>query len=183
MASRALFFGFSTLFLYVVRQRHRRAHSLVNLLSREEKCIVQAVHKACLVCETVRKSKDKSSLKKEDHSPVTIADFASQAIINMAIQSAYPSDRIVGEEDSQELRADPDLLSRVAGLVCDVCDVDKDQILHAIDIGALEAGDFSRYWAVDPIDGTKGFLRGDQYAVAVGLVENGKVCTRLDKNK
>jgi len=31
------------------------------------------------------------------------------------------------------------------------------------------------YWTIDPIDGTKGFLRGDQYAVALALVVNGKV--------
>jgi 3'(2'), 5'-bisphosphate nucleotidase len=31
------------------------------------------------------------------------------------------------------------------------------------------------YWTVDPIDGTKGFLRGDQYVVALALVVEGKV--------
>ena len=30
-----------------------------------------------------------------------------------------------------------------------------------------------RYWTLDPIDGTKGFLRGDQYAIALALVEDG----------
>jgi 3'(2'), 5'-bisphosphate nucleotidase len=32
-----------------------------------------------------------------------------------------------------------------------------------------------RFWALDPIDGTKGFLRGDQYAIALALVENREV--------
>ena len=32
-----------------------------------------------------------------------------------------------------------------------------------------------RFWTLDPIDGTKGFLRGDQYAVALALIENGLV--------
>ena len=32
-----------------------------------------------------------------------------------------------------------------------------------------------RFWTLDPIDGTKGFLRGDQYAVALALVEGGEV--------
>ena len=31
------------------------------------------------------------------------------------------------------------------------------------------------HWVLDPIDGTKGFLRGDQYAVALGLIEDGEV--------
>jgi len=33
----------------------------------------------------------------------------------------------------------------------------------------------TRFWTLDPIDGTKGFLRGDQYAVALALVDNGRV--------
>ena len=32
-----------------------------------------------------------------------------------------------------------------------------------------------RFWTLDPIDGTKGFLRGEQYAVALALIENGEV--------
>lgn len=30
-------------------------------------------------------------------------------------------------------------------------------------------------WALDPIDGTKGFLRGGQYAVCLALMVDGKV--------
>ncbi|MCC6904275.1 MAG: inositol monophosphatase family protein, partial [Anaerolineae bacterium] len=29
-------------------------------------------------------------------------------------------------------------------------------------------------WAVDPIDGTKGFIRGDQFAIAIGLIVDGE---------
>ena len=32
-----------------------------------------------------------------------------------------------------------------------------------------------RFWTLDPIDGTKGFLRGEQYAVALALVVEGRV--------
>ncbi len=32
-----------------------------------------------------------------------------------------------------------------------------------------------RYWVLDPVDGTKGFLRGEQYAIALALVVNGRV--------
>jgi 3'(2'), 5'-bisphosphate nucleotidase len=32
-----------------------------------------------------------------------------------------------------------------------------------------------RFWALDPIDGTKGFLRGDQYVVTLALLEAGRV--------
>ena len=32
-----------------------------------------------------------------------------------------------------------------------------------------------RWWTLDPVDGTKGFLRGGQYAIALALVEDGEV--------
>ncbi|MBE9478930.1 MAG: inositol monophosphatase family protein, partial [Chloroflexi bacterium] len=32
-----------------------------------------------------------------------------------------------------------------------------------------------RFWTLDPIDGTKGFLRGDQYVTALALLEAGQV--------
>ncbi len=32
-----------------------------------------------------------------------------------------------------------------------------------------------RFWTLDPIDGTKGFVRGDQYVVALALVLHGRV--------
>ena len=32
-----------------------------------------------------------------------------------------------------------------------------------------------RYWTLDPIDGTKGFIRGEQYAISLALIENGEV--------
>ncbi|MFP6656068.1 MAG: 3'(2'),5'-bisphosphate nucleotidase, partial [Myxococcota bacterium] len=45
-----------------------------------------------------------------------------------------------------------------------------------IDLGGAEPdGSIERYWTLDPIDGTKGFLRGGQYAIALGLIENGQV--------
>ena len=42
--------------------------------------------------------------------------------------------------------------------------------------GADDAGGPSgRHWTLDPVDGTKGFLRGGQYAVALALIEDGQV--------
>ena len=32
-----------------------------------------------------------------------------------------------------------------------------------------------RWWTLDPVDGTKGFLRNEQYAVALALIEDGEV--------
>ena len=49
----------------------------------------------------------------------------------------------------------------------------KSQVCDWIDHGSADGGE--RYWTVDPIDGTKGFLRGQQYAVALAFVVDGEV--------
>jgi 3'(2'), 5'-bisphosphate nucleotidase len=58
-----------------------------------------------------------ATVTKEDKSPVTIADFGSQAIVNAVLQSKFPSDPIVGEEDSHELRQNKELREMVWNLV------------------------------------------------------------------
>ena len=49
-----------------------------------------------------------------------------------------------------------------------------EQVCDWIDRG--RAADYrDRFWTLDPIDGTKGFLRGEQYAVSLALVVNGRI--------
>jgi 3'(2'), 5'-bisphosphate nucleotidase len=50
---------------------------------------------------------------------------------------------------------------------------DPECVCEWIDHGNGEPAD--RFWTLDPIDGTKGFLRGDQYAVALALIIDGLV--------
>ena len=57
------------------------------------------------------------TVTKVDKSPVTIADYGSQAIVNAVLQSAFPADPIVGEEDSNELRVNTELRQKVWDLV------------------------------------------------------------------
>jgi 3'-phosphoadenosine 5'-phosphosulfate (PAPS) 3'-phosphatase len=45
----------------------------------------------------------------------------------------------------------------------------------ALDRGASEGGPRGRHWILDPIDGTKGFVAGRQYAVALALMDRGDV--------
>lgn len=123
---------------------------------------------------------------KDDKSPVTIGDYAAQAIINHAIKKHFPNDEIVGEEDSADLKADQSLSQQVLELIQKHQLEDdfgavlgelstEQQVFDAIDHGDSEGGNQGRVWALDPIDGTKGFLRGDQFAVCLALIENGKV--------
>jgi 3'(2'), 5'-bisphosphate nucleotidase len=47
--------------------------------------------------------------------------------------------------------------------------------LDAINLGAYAGGPHGRHWTLDPVDGTKGFLRGGQYAICLALIEDGIV--------
>ena len=118
------------------------------------------------------------TLTKGDASPVTIADFAAQAVVCAELTDSLGSIAMIGEEESGDLRsADAaELLDAVVALVgAQRRDpVSAGTVLDWISIGS-SAGATDRYWTLDPIDGTKGFLRGDQYAIALGLIERGEV--------
>jgi len=138
---------------------------------------LSAVSCAAKLCRDVQQTLvDAESVQKKDRSPVTIADFGSQAIISMALSAAFPEDPLVGEEDAVLLRKNDMLRGKVHKLVSNaIGTVDEDSLLEAIDRGARDTNFSGRFWTVDPIDGTKGFLRGDQYAVALALIEAGRV--------
>ncbi|NEQ66825.1 MAG: 3'(2'),5'-bisphosphate nucleotidase, partial [Symploca sp. SIO2D2] len=142
----------------------------------EKAVAIEAALKAAKLCEKVRQEKVPEAIEKSDKSPVTIADFGSQALICRALAAAFPNDPVVGEEDSAELR-EPAMaaqLEQVTSYVQAVVgNATSEEVLSWIDRGNGQTG--SRYWTLDPIDGTKGFLRQDQYAVALALVEAGEV--------
>ena len=83
---------------------------------------------------------------------------------------------MVGEEQADVLRSpeEREVLERITGFVSRVIpEVTPDQVCDFIDRGVDDPGD--KYWTLDPIDGTKGFLRGAQYASALAYVESGQV--------
>ncbi len=138
---------------------------------------LEAVKTAARLCEKVRREmRGQGSFLKRDRSPVTVADFGSQAVICRLIKENFPDDVIVAEEDSAELRqpGHSGILDRVARYVNEFSSgLSKEEICFWIDIRSHAVAD--RFWALDPIDGTKGFLRGDQYAIALALIEYGVV--------
>lgn len=107
---------------------------------------------------------------------MTIADYGSQAIICRFIKEAFPADIVVAEEDSTELRK-PDhskILEQVTRYVNTfIPNSSPKEVCSWIDFSSQFTTD--RFWTLDPIDGTKGYLRGDQYAIALALIENGRV--------
>lgn len=146
------------------------------LYQQERQVAVEAALAAAKLCEQVRRDIAPEALEKNDRSPVTVADFGSQAVVCRALAEVFPDDPVVGEEDASVLRepAKVDYLWQVTTQVqALVPNATPEEVTAWVDRGNGEVG--PRYWTLDPIDGTKGFLRGDQYAVALALVEQGEV--------
>jgi 3'(2'), 5'-bisphosphate nucleotidase len=140
---------------------------------------VAAVISAGRLCREVsREALSGGVAAKADRSPVTVADFGVQAVISHRLAAAAPGIPLVGEEDAGALRG-PELAGVRSRVVVQVRreapELDEAGVLAAIDRGGHPGGAAGVYWALDPIDGTKGFLRGDQYAVALALIEDGRV--------
>jgi 3'(2'), 5'-bisphosphate nucleotidase len=156
---------------------------------RELQAAVQAVAKASRLCERVYREMvaARDQLAKQDRSPVTLADFCAQAVVSLELSRLH-HDPLCAEEDTGAL-AGPEaapLRSALERYVAEaVPGATGADVLSAIDRGAHAGGGAGRFWTLDPIDGTKGFLRGEQYAVALALVEDGEIvlgvlgCPRL----
>ncbi|KAL8153379.1 hypothetical protein V2J09_011139 [Rumex salicifolius] len=139
--------------------------------------------------QKVQKSLLQSDVQsKLDKSPVTVADYGSQAIVSYVLEHELPGEpfSLVAEEDSADLRKDGAgvIVERITQLVnktlsaeqsYDFSPLSSENVLAAIDKGRSDGGAIGRHWVLDPIDGTKGFMRGDQYAIALGLLDEGKV--------
>ena len=138
---------------------------------------LDAVRQAATVCRAVQASISTESLEKKDNSPVTVADFASQALICRILQQSFPDDPVIGEEGAAELRTDSgaEFLNRVVA-ECRAVGVDAGpkEVCQWIDRGDLQEYR-PRFWTLDPIDGTKGFLRNEQYAIALALIIGGEI--------
>jgi len=135
-----------------------------------------AARRAAAVCVAVLAEAPErpDAMAKLGKEPVTIADYASQAVILEAVSGAFPGHRVISEEGAEHFResAGDEGARQIVRLVADAIGrpTDLEEVLGWIDHtgGAAEPR-----WAVDPIDGTKGFLRRDQFAVAIGLIRDG----------
>ncbi|KAK2059664.1 3',5'-bisphosphate nucleotidase [Colletotrichum caudatum] len=156
--------------------------------ARELAVAIAAVQHAAKLSRRVLAASDKGVVTKEDLSPVTVADFAIQALLTGALHAAFPDDKFVGEESADDLRANPDLRASVWALLQQVAADDggspppppglpatPDEMCDMIDwCGLGEPSPAGRFWVFDPIDGTKTFVRGELYAINVCLMEDGR---------
>lgn len=158
---------------------------------------LHAVHNASILTKSVLRSLKNhvSAETKADSSPVTIADFAAQALLISSIHAVYPSDSFLGEESADALRDNDALADRVWELVLRAKTLhaersrtseaqgaqtlkfpeSKEDMFDLIDLGGKgEETDKGRVWVMDPVDGTATFMQGQQYAVCLCLLVDGK---------
>lgn len=144
---------------------------------RELEVGIAAVRHAARICRSVQSTLSPDVLDKKDRSPVTVADFASQAIICRALAEHFPDDAVISEEDAADL-LQPENAAFLDRIVAEVqatgVEASADDLAAWIDHGA-QADQPSRFWTIDPIDGTKGFLRKEQYAIALALIVDGNI--------
>lgn len=147
--------------------------------------VVRAVSAASRVARRAAAERaDLADLLKDDKSPVTVADLAVQVAVTAALRAAgVPhADRLVGEEGADSLDAGGtvmiDQLIRLSGDALaaaglgDAAPTTEAALRELLDAAGLDPAAEGRetFWCLDPIDGTKGFLRGQQFAIALGLV-------------
>jgi HAL2 family 3'(2'),5'-bisphosphate nucleotidase len=144
----------------------------------------RAVRLAGALCRKMQfELRTNEKVSKSDDSPVTVADFAAQAVVSHVLGVARPDVGLVAEEDARSMRepAGAKLRARVTAVVNDALEgvverrLSEEEVMDAIDRGATDGGASGSFWILDPIDGTKGFINGRQYAIALALMEDGEV--------
>lgn len=118
---------------------------------------------------------------------------ALSPITSYILQEAFPDTKLslIGEEDSADLANQPETLAAVVTTVNEALNspsarvgplehiggvtLTPQQVCDAIDAGGSLGGKKGRHWILDPVDGTYGFVQGDQYAVALAMIDDGEL--------
>lgn len=163
---------------------------------RELDVATSAIRVAAKISQNIIKHKKKGVIHKDDLTPVTIADFAIQALLCATVKTHFPHDHVVGEENASQLRSDLLLLEHVYDQLLWVaghgegpeaeaarkafpedCRVptSREHMCDLIDeCGLSSPVTEGRTWIFDPIDGTKTYVQGEQYAINVALLVDGQ---------
>lgn len=122
--------------------------------------IVQSASYMTRSLQNALKGSLSTSASKKDYSPVTVADYAAQALIISYLSEMFPGDGFVAEEDSSILRSDAALCNQVLRILESVTNRSWSaaDLFEAVDGAAgvrREAASESkrRTWVLDPIDG------------------------------
>ncbi|MGQ0628461.1 MAG: inositol monophosphatase family protein [Phycisphaerales bacterium] len=154
------------------------AHSFRPLPPQAAAAFVAVNAAARLTRVVQRRLSGADRIAKRDDTQVTIADYAAQAAVVLELRRALGAVVVVGEESAVHLRSAEGAHLRGPTLAAlrEACPgASEGDLLDGLDAGASEvpAGG-APFWTLDPIDGTKGFIRGHQYAVCLALIEGGR---------
>lgn len=129
-----------------------------------------AVERACRITRDLQDDlPTDGSRTKADRTPVTVADYAAQAAVGLTLGGIF-----VGEESASGLESDPALAERALEAArLEWPELERSTFLDAIRLGE-GATRPEGFWTLDPVDGTKGFLRREQYCVSLAWVEGGE---------
>ena len=137
---------------------------------------LRMVRQAAHLAQRIQAEMVVEGMAKQDRSPVTVADFAAQAVVGAALEESFPDEVLVGEENAGELASAEGavMLAQVQRFVASlVAEATAERVCAWIDRGASAPTEC--FWTLDPVDGTKGYLRGGHYAVALARIERGEV--------
>ncbi|OAA35239.1 myo-inositol-1(or 4)-monophosphatase [Beauveria brongniartii RCEF 3172] len=143
------------------------------MYAEERRIASAAVHYASVLTKSVMRSI--KYVSKKDSTPVTVADFAVQALLIGTLSQAFPADGFLGEESAAALHQDAVLCQQVWELVSSSTEAwpgaasqgvtltrpcSPEEMMELIDRGGLGTGGrHRRTWVMDPIDGTGDFYR------------------------
>jgi 3'(2'), 5'-bisphosphate nucleotidase len=147
------------------------------MYENEHSIAVAAVAEACRLTRQAQDEivRSQAKVSKDDRSPVTVADLAAQVVVSHHLSRTCPDTPLLAEEDASALRTSASLADQVLSLArTALTDLNMDVVLSLLDRADHPGGGNGHFWLLDPIDGTKGFLRGDQYAIALAMIADGR---------
>lgn len=138
------------------------AASVPKSLRAERRFALDAAKEACSI---ILRAPRELAVLKADGSPVTAADLAVQAAVSRALRSRLALDALVAEEDMLDGDSDGALARTVAALA---------GLDASAAMGKMRGVGVSSWaWALDPIDGSKGFLTDAGFAFGLALLQDG----------
>ena len=153
--------------LHLVRHARSLTTFPAHAYAKELNAAVQAVRRAATITTKLQRDlANVESATKDDASPVTVADVAAQCVVIDALSSLFPDDGFVAEESAADLLERGE--KRCVEAAADAAGFSVEQLCSIVDTRRPNA---KRWWVLDPIDGTKGFMRKAQYCTALSLID------------
>jgi 3'(2'), 5'-bisphosphate nucleotidase len=142
-------------------------------MDKEKMFAIEVTSKAAVFTKKLQQEKATLFFEKDDKSPVTAADFGSQLLVTYYLQKYFPEDAFAAEENILELSKEKtSILEPIMELLSrDIEDFSLERII-AQEKSQNPQRNSNRMWVLDPIDGTKGFLRGEQFAIALAFLQD-----------